>query len=154
MLRPCVLTIRPSATNMSLTSMAEVNSPPGLNRRSMISPLSPCACRSSQGPLQIGGRVAAEGRHADVADVLVGIEHEVPSVVGLAVVAQDRLDVDHFARHADGFGLVGRRRADTVNETLVPASPLSRLTASSIVMPSVVLPSISRMLSPACRPAR
>ena len=52
---------------------------------------------------QVLGRIAAEGRHADVADVLVVVVHEVPRVVGLATLAKHRFDVDPIA--SDGHRL-------------------------------------------------
>ena len=56
-----------------------------------------------QDPLGVRGRVAAECGDADVADVLVGVEHEVPAIVALARLAQHGVDVHQFAGDGHRF---------------------------------------------------
>ena len=57
-----------------------------------------------------------------------------------------------FSRVSVTFSFASLPGCTTVSVTAVPSSPLSRSTASSSVRPSVLLPSISTMRSPASKP--
>ena len=109
--------------------------------------------RSVQRLTQFLGRVAAEGSNADVADPALFVEHEVPVVVGLAVIAQHGFHVD-LSRVRVNFSrlvLPGMNHGHRDQRAFRPFHPADGVVES---MPSVLLPSISTMRSPARMPAR
>ena len=132
LLRPFVLTIRPSEMNRSLTSMAALKKSAGIEAEVQDQAAKFLLLELCQDLLQFGGRVGAEGREPHVADVLLRIEHELPLAVRLSVVAEHGFDVDFFADERD-FRLLVLAGMHHRQRDRVPSLPLSRLTASSSV---------------------
>ena len=104
--RPLVLTITPSSRNRSETSTARAEQPAGIVAEVEDQRLHPLGLQLAEGLLQLVGRVLDEAGDPDVADLLVLVEHEVPLIVGLAVIAQDAGDVDDGAGDRDRLGLL------------------------------------------------
>ena len=67
---------------------------------------------------------------------------------------QHRVDVDHLARQGDAFGLVGPQVLNRQRDARAGFALAAGERTLRCDRPSVVLPSISRIWSPACRPAR
>ena len=103
--RPLVLTISPLSRNMSETSTAAREQAARIVAQVEDQAFAAFVLELLEGFLQLIGRVLVEPGDADVADLLVLVDQEVPLIVGLAAVADDAGDIDDRAGERDGFGI-------------------------------------------------
>ena len=138
---PTSVRINPSAINWLATSTATGRNPPGLSRRSRISPLGSWArsfCRAD--------RTAGAARPLKPKSLRVAISPSniLLSAVGISIRSRT-------ISRVKGSSSPGRWM---VNLTVEPLRPRMRMIASKRLSPSVDCPSMSVTTSPARRPAR
>ena len=104
--------MRPSAMNRSLISTADVEQPAGIESQIENQPAHFGGLKFLERGFQFGGGVAAEGRHAQIADAFRRIEKKIPMAVVAAAVAEHGFDVDPLALDGDGFLVVAVRMED------------------------------------------